>query len=474
MLHSQTTLGLKAPVAFGAFIAGQFGLRQQASKGVYITPKNLRKAQQALMTADPKMRALAEHFDIYQFDIAKERADRLSGRFITKHLTNDKWFAMLGTADRGIDAISIYALALNYGLDSEGNPTLLSRLPEGSKSIVDLMEIEEDPKWSATIANVSKSARNRYKVKIGNMQDSGEINFRQVARRISDKVKGTMSDEDRALYNNTLFLRLLMHYKSWLPGVAMERFGRARYDHILKNFDQGTWTTSIGNLGGDITLEQLINAEVGIAQLIGAYGQDLIKVGVDVMTFGMTDLYKVNEKKARAAFDQFVAQNITNPEFAERFKDPAEKEKMYQEFLEMKRGNIKAFMMEFRGVMLLAMLLMLMSGDWDDDGKIDLRQSWAGRQLYKIVNRAYRETAVFVDPREFMDSRSTGIPLISMASNIVKLASNTADEVRDVAFGENNQKDKTGPLHYTPKFVPGLDAIFNVLEVRETDKTRQR
>ena len=474
MLHSQTTLGLKAPVAFGAFIAGQFGLRQQASKGVYITPDNLVKAQKALMTADPKMRALAEHFDIYQFDIVKERADRLSGRFITKHLTNDKWFAMLGTADRGIDAIGIYALALNYGLDENGAPTLLSRLPNGSKSIVDIMELEEDPKWSSTIANVSKSARNRYKVKIGNMQDSGEINFRQIARRISDKVKGSMSDEDKALYNNTLFLRLLMHYKSWLPGVAMERFGRARYDHILKNFDQGTWTTSIGNLGGDITIEQLINAEVGVAQLIGAYGQDLGKVALDVVTFGMTNTYKVNEKKARAAFDQFIAQNITNPEFAERFKDPVEKEKMYQEFLDMKRGNIKAFMMEFRGVMLLGMLLMLMGGDWDDDGKIDMRQSWAGRQLYKVMNRAYRETAVFVDPREFMDSRSTGIPLISMASNIVKLASNTADTFRDVAFGQNDKKDKTGPLHYTPKFVPGLDAVFNVLEVRETDKTRQR
>ena len=474
MLHSQTTLGLKAPVAFGAFIAGQFGLRQQASKGVYITADNLAKAQKALMTADPKMRALAEHFDIYQFDIANDRADRLSARFITKHITNDKWFAMLGTADRGIDAIGVYALALNYGLDSEGNPTLLSRLPEGSKNIIDLMEIEEDPKWSSTIANVSKSARNRYKVKIGNMQDSGEIDFRQVARRMSDKVKGSMSDEDRALYNNTLFLRLLMHYKSWLPGVAMERFGRARYDHILKNFDQGTWTTSIGNLGGDITLEQLINAEVGIAQLIGAYGQDLVKVGLDVMTFGMTNAYKVNEKKAKAAFEQFVAQNITNPEFAERFKDPVEKEKMYQEFLDMKRGNIRAFLMEFRGVSMLAMLLMLMGGDWDDDGKVDIRQSWAGRQLYKVVNRAYRETAVFVDPREFMDSRSTGIPLISLGSNIVKLASNTADEIRDVAFGENDKKDKTGPLHYTPKFVPGLDAVFNVLEVRESDKTRQR
>ena len=474
MLHSQSTLGLKTPVAFGAFIAGQFGLRQQASKGVFITPENLTKAQKALMTSDPKMRALAEHFDIYQFDITQKRADKLSSRFITKHITNDKWFAFLGTADRGIDAIGIYALALNYGLNEEGAPTLLSRLPEGSKNIIDLMEIEEDPKWAAEIANVSKSARNRYKVTVGNMTTPGEIQFRQVARRISDRVKGSMSDEDKALYNNTLFLKLLMHYKSWLPGVAMERFGSTRYDQILSAFDQGTWTTSLGNLGGDITLENLMNAEVGVAEILSAYATDLMKIGLDVATFGYSNTFKVNEKKAKAGFDQWVASNSTNPEFTDRLKDPKQKEEMYQEFLEMKRGNIRAFMMEFRGVSLLFMLVMLMGGDWDDDGKKDIRQTWAGRQLFKTLNRAYRETAVFADPSEFLDSRSTGIPLVSMGANISKWTANFVDEIRDLSLGENNEKDKSQPFHFTPKFVPGLDAIFNVLEVRDSDKIKER
>ena len=40
--HSMMALGIKMPVAIGAFFAGQFGLLQQASKGLFITHKNLR------------------------------------------------------------------------------------------------------------------------------------------------------------------------------------------------------------------------------------------------------------------------------------------------------------------------------------------------------------------------------------------------------------------------------------------------
>ena len=61
-----------------------------------------------------------------------------------------------------------------------------------------------------------------------------------------------------------------------------------------------------------------------------------------------------------------------------------------------------------------------------------------------------------------------------MGANISKWTANLVDEIRDLSLGENNKKDKTQPFHFTPKFVPGLDAIFNVLEVRDSDKIKER
>ena len=48
-LHSITQLGLKTPVAVGAFVAGMIGLQYEAAKGTFITKKNLNIARMSLL-----------------------------------------------------------------------------------------------------------------------------------------------------------------------------------------------------------------------------------------------------------------------------------------------------------------------------------------------------------------------------------------------------------------------------------------
>ena len=100
---------------------------------------------------------------------------------------------------------------------------------------------------------------------------------------------------------------------------------------------------------------------------ITEFGKDVVKIATDIITFGYANTAKVKEKRARGEFDQWVANNLENPEFAERIKDPKEKEKMFEEFLEMKRANMRAALNEFRMIILLMMLLRSL-GDDDDTG----------------------------------------------------------------------------------------------------------
>lgn len=466
--HSITQLGLKTPVAVGAFVAGMVGLQYEAAKGSFITKKNLRAAQGALLKADPKMRALVEHLEYYQKSDVQDRADRLSAQYATRHMTNDKWFSFLSTADRGIDAIAIFATALNFGVNEEGNVKRLDQLPEGSKNIIELMEITENPLWEGTITNIANKAVDRYKVNIEGLSDQGQRKLRNIGREMSNKVKGTMSEEDKVLYNSNMFMRLMMHYKSWLPGVALARFGKQKYSHILETFDEGTWVSVFKNMGADVDAKTALDTEVHMANMIGEIGMDIVNLGIDVVTFGYLNRTKVKEKLARARFDVWASNNATNPEFEEQLKDKTKREEMFQEFVKMKQGNIKAVLVELRATLAFLLLLAQLGGDDDEDGKTDIRQTYAGRKFHNILNRAFREVAVFTQPWEFLQAgRATGIPLLNVGGQLKDWAVNTVDETADIITGEDpyTNDDRKEKFYMTFKLFPGLNSFSKAVEL---------
>lgn len=113
---------------------------------------------------------------------------------------------------------------------------------------------------------------------------------------------------------------------------------------------------------------------------------------------------------------------------------------------------------------------MALGGDYDDDGDIDIRETWAGRQLYRYVNRTYREVAFFLDPTELVGPRASGLPLLSTAGNLVRWSSNSLDELTDSVFGEDDKPDRTPVGYYTWKFIPGFVSIVQMMEIYEQDK----
>tara|TARA_R110000787_G_scaffold115506_2_gene225433 strand:+ start:19168 stop:24069 length:4902 start_codon:yes stop_codon:yes gene_type:complete len=469
--HTIATLGLKSPVAVGALGAGFMGLEMQASKGLYLTRSNLRAAQKAYFSRDPKLRAVFEYFQLTLEDLSTRRADMLSSTTRAKYMTADRWFEFLARADRTLDAVLAAGMAMNYGINPKTKKLeLLKDLPEGTESIWDTIEIEENPTWERT------GTQDRYLTKIPEVENLKEnnrnwVSFKQKVHKIGSKVKGAVPKEDRFNSQNKLINRLFIHYRSWLPGIAIERFGNLRYDYIMENFDQGTWKTMWGNIGADAQFDsfgQVVDTETWMHIFTTDALTDLAKIGVDIGTFGLTNAYKIKDNRARLEFEKFIENEKGNPEFD--FKNEAEKEVSFEKFLDFKRANIRGALMELRAVFLLIGLMLALGGDWDDDDKVDLKQSWAGRKLLSVVNRIYRETAVFYDPTEMTGPRASGIPLISLAQQGLKWASNSMDEMRDGLFGEDSAQDRTGPGYYTWKFLPGLSGIVRAAEIYPQDK----
>jgi len=466
---SINALGLKAPVALGALGAGFVGLYIQGSKGIHYNNTHLVAAEKALIGRDPKIRAILDHFEIAILDVSKRRGDSLSSNWRAKYLTGDRWFEFLAQADKLIDATLAGAMAMNHGLDSEGNLKRLTELPEGSKSLWDTVDIKENSLWKPN-APVDK-----YKVKFEGMSDAAFDSFRARVHRMSTKTKGTTAPEDVLTANMSLLNRFFLHYRSWLPGIAFERFGNIRYDHVMDHFDQGTWRGFFGNFGPESEFDsmgQLLDTEVGIHNYAAAVGGDIVRIALDISTFGLTSAYDLKEGKAKQQFDMFLLDNVGNADFA--YTNDVEKEAAFQKFLELKRGNIKGTLAELRSVILLLSLLSMMGGDWDDDGKVDVRKTWTGRKLHNIMGRIYRETAFFWDPRELTGPRSSGIPLLSLGQDFINLIGNSIDEIGDEILGENAvTSDRTPRGYYTLKFAPGLGGLGKALEIYPAYKNQR-
>jgi hypothetical protein len=469
--HTISNLGLKGPVAIGALGSGFVGLEIQASKGMYITRPNLRKAQAAYFGRDPKLRAMFEYFEITLEDMSKRRGDLLSSNAKDKFMTTDRWFEFLARADRTLDAIAMGAMAMNYGIDPQtGKLELLDDLPEGTKSLWDTIEFEENPNYSGT------GVGEKYITRVPGAENlegdnNNWISFQQKVHRVGSKVKGAVPKHDSFNSQTKLINRMFIHYRSWLPGLAFERFGRLRYDYVMENFDQGTWKSLWGNIGPEKSFDsfgRVLDTELAMHDYTTAALKDVAKIALDVVTFGLSDQYKIKEANARLEFEKFLKEQQDNPEF--QFETKEEKDKAFDKFIKMKRGNIKGALTELRAVLALIALMMAMGGDWDDDGKKDLHQSWTGRKLSSIVNRIYREVAVFADPRELAGPRSSGIPLLSFAQNGLKLLSNSADTMRDTFFGQDSNRDRTPAGYYTFKFVPGIHGIVQMAEIYPQDK----
>tara|TARA_Y100000593_G_C4318066_1_gene342047 strand:+ start:344 stop:5311 length:4968 start_codon:yes stop_codon:yes gene_type:complete len=462
--HSVGALGLKLPVALGALGAGTIGLHIQGAKGLDFTNKDVRFAEKAFISRDPKLRAIMEYFQLAVLDVSKRRGEMLSTTVRAKYMTGDRWFEFLAQADMVVDAVLGVALAKSHGVDKDGNLKRLSELPEGSKSVYDSIELTDNENYTFS------GAQQKYNVKFEGETPNAFSNFRARHGILSTKVKGTASPEQLNTAGMTLINRFFLHYRSWLPGLALERFGVTRYDYILERFDQGTWRGFWGNFGPDQEFDdfkQLVTAEFALHEYFGAAIADIGRIALDISTFGMTNAHKIKEGKARQEFELHLADRAGDPDFEVKGKTEEQIEQMFQDFLKMKRGNLRGALAELRAVILLGMTLMAMGGDWDDDGKIDMRQSWLGRKMHNIFGRIYRETAVFWDPTELTGPRSTGIPLLGLTQDGIKLVNNSADELFDRIMGRQGveKDDRVEAFYYTFKLSPGLSGLAKALEI---------
>ena len=436
--YSLKTLSFNIISGVGGGLGALANTFMTGARAKFYTNTDIAKATKTLSglngkEAYQKAQAAAAFFAIEQENVNRVKAEKLSASAAKRTLTMRNMYILHRKPEEFVNSTTLLAMMENYGLDEDGTPRRLDRLPEGTKSLSELSYLDDNGKF-----------------KIDGMNDYGYRRFRGIVRKVAGKNRGNANDEDIDLAQTTLLGGLLMQFKTWLPALVQERFGSTRYDAVLDEIEEGRFKVGISELISDGMLPTVKRA---------------VEIGMDLISFGMirTD---VDLKLAEARFQEWKS-NPVNARIAEQ------QGLTLEDYIHMRQGQFRAFLFEVRTyALILGSLYALASIDLDDDDEADYKDVWAMRKVADIMDKVQMEIGFFFSPTEILRTVKTPIPAVNLLNDFYKMMTNTFDEGRDLIVGENNDADRANELHYFFKLIPGVKALsqwFDVLEDQTTE-----
>jgi len=469
---SLSKLGFGFFPGFAAGAQGHVNAIVEAKKGIAFDMKQWRNVFKLAATDTRRMRGICEFFNIYAEDFTQKRAHKLAGAKATKMFSSRTAFFPIRLADESVDDTILIAMAQNYGLDVDGNLARLMNLPKGTKSVLDMASMDKDGKFQLDLG------------------ERGYIQFKNAVREASIRIKGTMNDQDIAQHSLNMAMSMAMQFKTWIPGVLEERFGKLSYNKTLDAVNYGrfrAYMSEYDHIQGASWAEYIGKVVV----------PNMGKLILDMGTFGISTklgIKRVNEARAKAHFNRWrMAEENTdkldtwyraafrtwknlngNPKIS--FKEwisshSGEANKMiYDQFLDMKHRQIKAMVNELRIILALLGVITLMGSKGDDDENPWYYDTWAGRTMNKALSRALSELMFTYNPTEFIRLTSSPFPAFGILGTAMKTLTNTGDEMRDLIFGENSARDITPWGYYSSQWVPGVNQLRKFIEIYAQDK----
>jgi len=444
-------LGLKFTTATSAFIASRTALNALKKKNGAVTEELLNKSAKDRLVNRKKWLAITSVLDATNEDLVNRISSKHFLKGLRKYLDERTLFAPFRIGDQFHKDDVAYAMAFNYGLDSDGQIRRLVNLPEGTQSIGESLVLDET---GETIT-----------FKIGNLSDEQSLeimeSFRTITNRVLYRVTGTIDSSDTYSAQTSLLWQWLLMYKTWMPGIIGERFGKINYDEITDTLEMPRYKAVSHWIAGT-------KGHRGLKKI----ASQILKGTVDVATFGVSKklLYKdgnrVNSELAQIAYREWA---FSNPEQADKVS--------FDEWKKAQEGQISATMHELRVIAGIATLLLLMGTD-DDDELYSYKNNYIARMNNKILHRALNEITYFYSPSSVTDLFSRA-PLISLITDVTKMFTNTFDETSDIVTGQNldgeDLQDKTPPGYYTTKLIVGFSGLRSVADmIYEQDKALRK
>lgn len=455
-------LGLGFIPAGASYVAARTSAWFEGAKGMAYTEQQWRKATMNQAKEMGKYHALGYFFGVHS---ENELIDQLSARSkgttifrnpaysakLLQYINERALMRPFSYGDERIDNHVINSMALNYGFDAEGNLRRLSNLPEGSKNIWDMFSVN----------------------------DKGEVNFegtpeqilqfKRAARATQRGIKGTTNSEDISYAQTDLILNVLMQFRTWMPGVLNERFSGLKYNEII---DAPQW----GRYKALLDETEMKNSANTAFYILGTTANTLYHLGKNLLLYNRIS-------RAVTKGDIQLNDELNQNSYRKYLTEGGDRRVTYEDFLAIKRSQIRAMVSELEILLVLSALIFSMGADWDDDGEPMYKEMFMLQKLYQIMNRTRTELTFSYDPMSYATLMRNAIPLSSLAIDASRIINNTLDEAGDELFGETTTRlpfpfganrggrnDPTDKFHYSMGIIPGGFQLRRLLNLTEADQ----
>lgn len=443
--YSKRTLSFAVIPAFGAAMSARTAFWLEGKKGISFTNKNSISAYKHAAKDWRMYKASALYFDIYAEDPMERWNQALTTNFIAKVADARTYFYPLRKSDEFANDHLVNSMMENWGINGAGqfirftDVTLTEKDKEGFKSLVELREI--DPKTG--------------RINIKGFTKEMFIQFRNAARSTSANIIGSLSQEDLARYDVEFAFNLMMHYKTWMPGIVREHWGKLRWDDDIKSLKWGR-INALFNEFAPYTEESnvdkaklLFYTKKVLLRSMGKFVIDLIPYFPSKLGFQRVDKH--------AAFRRYV-------EWRER--DPRNKNITFEQYFDIKQAQMRAAMLEVRTILAFFALIHLMGGNSDDDENLlaSYDETWVGRTFYKIITKGLSEMSFSWSTGQFTQMIRNPLPIAGLLTAIGSTMRNALDETLDVLTGEDDNPDRTPTLYYGVQWLYGGTQLARLFE----------
>ena len=351
----------------------------------------------------------------------QEKVDLQSGTYISRYVRSKYMFIGHILGDDRIDAAITTAMSLRYRVDSDGkikNPETHALINKDAPTVADAIKRDKD--GFAYIPGIT-------------VEEHGK--FRSKVRKIAQRTKGMTNEKQKGLIYSTMLGSMLMHLRSWMPGMATTRFGRLEYDTTLESLEQGRFAVAAGEILGNGMIPAM---------------KEFSKILTESLSMGMYTK-EMSRTVAEAKLKKFQNEN----QDVEGIKDLT-----IEQFIQMRRNKLNAVGAELRVYMAFLMLLQLVRMlDMDDEEEGSVF-TYSG---YRATERALLELSFWMSPNAAMDIVKSPVPLYSLISRLTKMVQNSVVQTSYIVRGKTDPHSRVGPFYYTLRTFPVANQVLDIL-----------
>jgi hypothetical protein len=466
--NSKRLLGMAIVPAVAGGIAAGMQLNAISKKGLYWSKEQAGKADSMLLEHTQDMMAgrkslagtFVEVFDLLVESSIDKAIHEANPSLTKKWLDPRSLYMFYRKSDEAIDMKIAMSIAQNYGFNSDGNIKQLKNLPKDTPSVLELFSFNKETgeysldKLGSTPEEIASKM--------------GKI--RRVVGKIQYLTKGSIPKGESAAYQQNLIAKATMQFKSWMPGVILERFQEINLDETTDTIQIGRYTA----LGQYVEFD---SKDVSFAKKISSWSSIAMHLMYKIINRKHLLESSPEARKALSKSFQNLPQEVQDY-FMGNSSNIKVGEEAYKDYLDK---QMVAMAQELRWIIGITLAVMMMgmsygAGDKEKEKKLRGAQEWKDtnwytRQTYLLARKIGLEIRFAYNPFEILSLSKNAIPVLGIAEDVFKFIGNTFDETGDWFLEEDSSQDKAEVLHYFTLLMYGGRQFRNTVDfIWEVDK----